>query len=290
MPAVEGMCGVIYCHINTVNGKLYVGQTHCGLVRRWRAHVTNALSTSTKRRCRAFHAAIRKYGPDAFEHVVLEDGLSVSEANTAEIRWIQLLNCRVPYGYNLAAGGLVNIDTHPTTRLRRRIAAKKWLSELTADERSAMARKAAASQTREQRCAKARKAVEGRDRTQHSEATRRGKAAVPPEQRREAALRARAVHPPEYWRDVSRAMWAKKTPEERSAIAHARLAVLSAEQRSEPIRQMWRGLTSEQREERRLNIKATLAALPDNVRRARALAGWETRRKRRVGKQSNAGS
>ena len=90
---------VIYCYTNKINGKKYIGQTCLTLEER---------AGKNGYRYRAVHAfgeAIKKYGWPNFKGEVLEDGLTLEEANKQEQYWIAELNTLVPNGYNLAKGG-----------------------------------------------------------------------------------------------------------------------------------------------------------------------------------------
>ena len=70
----------IYLITNTINGKKYVGQTSLKTSsRRWSAHKRDAIYGVGTKFCRA----IRKYGPDVFELVTIEDWSTVQEANEA---------------------------------------------------------------------------------------------------------------------------------------------------------------------------------------------------------------
>ena len=61
--------GIIYGSRNIVNGKWYIGQTTRGIEKRRRQHLIDARNNYDSY---AFHAAIRKYGEDAFDWTVLE--------------------------------------------------------------------------------------------------------------------------------------------------------------------------------------------------------------------------
>jgi group I intron endonuclease len=93
--------GCIYLITNSVNGKCYVGQTlQADSQRRWRRHkVLAAMDSPT-----ALHAAIRKYGSDAFRFETIEQ-CNVAEINDRESAWIERLNTLSPNGYNLTRGG-----------------------------------------------------------------------------------------------------------------------------------------------------------------------------------------
>lgn len=108
----------IYCHTNRDSGKRYVGMTSQTMESRWAKHLSGASRTGSKYECAAFWAAIRKHGPDAFDHEVLESGIAtLEEANLAEIKWIAHFGCIAPVGYNISSGGK-SASTHPETRAR----------------------------------------------------------------------------------------------------------------------------------------------------------------------------
>ena len=74
-------------------------------------------------RC-VFHAAIRKYGEDAFDWTVLEfDIHTYDELNEREKYWIQEKNSRLPNGYNMNAGGNGTANHHQSEEVRKRISA-----------------------------------------------------------------------------------------------------------------------------------------------------------------------
>lgn len=101
---------IVYKHVCQENGKTYVGATcndACSdpqklMMKRWSVHVRNARHGSPY----AFHAAIRKYGVNAFEHVVLEICSTAQEAFTREVHWISI-ECSTAdaHGYNMTIGG-----------------------------------------------------------------------------------------------------------------------------------------------------------------------------------------
>lgn len=70
------MDGIIYGARNTVNGKWYIGQTTVGLENRRRRHLVYARNNYDNT---VFHAAIRKYGADSFDWVVLEAGIKTHD-------------------------------------------------------------------------------------------------------------------------------------------------------------------------------------------------------------------
>lgn len=93
------MSHLIYKHTNLVNGKIYIGQTSKTMEERWKQHL--ASKTFTK-----FSKALRKYGPDNWNHEILEYNIATQElADEKEIYWIKKFNSFSNLGYNLTNGG-----------------------------------------------------------------------------------------------------------------------------------------------------------------------------------------
>ncbi len=118
----------VYMHINKTNGKKYIGITCNSVKRRWQ----NGKGYIC---CKLFYRAINKYGWDGFEHLVLKENLTESEAKAMEIELIEKhkSNNR-KYGYNIESGGSSWI---PNDETREKIsdAVKKHWSQLTDEER-----------------------------------------------------------------------------------------------------------------------------------------------------------
>lgn len=90
--------GVIYRITNTVNGKVYIGQTKNKLTDRWREHQLRCV-------CRRLHYAIRKYGPQAFAIEQFATASSAEELHELEAHSIFTLQSHLPqFGYNLMLG------------------------------------------------------------------------------------------------------------------------------------------------------------------------------------------
>lgn len=88
----------VYCHI-TPDGKRYIGFTGLALHKRFGG---GQLYGTQK-----FTDAIKKYGWENIEHIVLESGLTKEEASEKEIYYINYYNTLDDnYGYNIASGGI----------------------------------------------------------------------------------------------------------------------------------------------------------------------------------------
>jgi len=95
---------LIYKITNTINGKIYIGQTSKSVEQRWREHCLDASRKGPARS--AIHAAIRKYGPDKFSIQEVTSCATQEELNLAEVHYIKELQANWAYfGYNLAEGG-----------------------------------------------------------------------------------------------------------------------------------------------------------------------------------------
>lgn len=95
--------GRIYIIRNTVNDKVYIGQTHVSIKLRFQNH----LSAARRGLDYVIGKAIRKYGEDKFYVELLEECL-VEELNEREIYWISFFNStNNSFGYNMSIGGHV---------------------------------------------------------------------------------------------------------------------------------------------------------------------------------------
>lgn len=98
MANVEDLCYSVYCFTNKLNNKKYVGLT-CNVQRRYNQH------KNTTSRAVVFCLAIKKYGFENFEFLILKENLSLKDAKLFERQFIKDLNSIVPYGYNRTEGG-----------------------------------------------------------------------------------------------------------------------------------------------------------------------------------------
>lgn len=100
----------IYKYTNSVNGKVYIGQTSKSLAERAQANGRNY------RECRRFYNAILKYSWHSFVPEVLAVVDTVETANELEQYYIALYHSTDDrYGYNIALGG-DNKEMSETTR------------------------------------------------------------------------------------------------------------------------------------------------------------------------------
>lgn len=95
----------IYIHKHKVNGKVYVGMSN-NVARRWKFNGLEYKPSEKEKQNRPFWNAIKKYGFDAFEHIIIETGLTFEEAIEKEKHYIQLYNAiDKKFGYNVSPGG-----------------------------------------------------------------------------------------------------------------------------------------------------------------------------------------
>ena len=89
----------IYLIKNDINEKVYIGQS-VNAANRFAQHKSEARLKSNQM---LIHKAIRKYGEEHFELVILEK--QVENFDEREKFWIQFYNSLQPNGYNICVGG-----------------------------------------------------------------------------------------------------------------------------------------------------------------------------------------
>ena len=88
----------VYMHKNKINGKVYIGITsQYPVKRRWK-------KGSCYKSCKKFYRAIKKYGWDNFEHIILFKNMTKKEVCEKEIELIKKYNS-IKNGYNILKGG-----------------------------------------------------------------------------------------------------------------------------------------------------------------------------------------
>ena len=101
--------GIIYCAINLINDKRYIGQTTRSLKRRKQEHIGQAKRGSEY----AFCQALRKYSEDNFKWTILDHAHSQEELDEKEKFWIKYYDTYNKGGYNMATGGQCNLSDNP---------------------------------------------------------------------------------------------------------------------------------------------------------------------------------
>ena len=90
----------LYAHVNKFNQKKYFGITKNSTTERWERHGSGYKNGTHIRN------AFKKYGWDSFQHFVVLDNLTYSEALVLEEAFISLYNTtNKKYGYNKDKGG-----------------------------------------------------------------------------------------------------------------------------------------------------------------------------------------
>jgi group I intron endonuclease len=87
---------IVYRATNKLTGKMYVGLTRRLLKQRIACHRLSSLY---------FGRALRKYGLEAFEFVVIDTARTEKTLGRKERYWIKHYDCIHPNGYNLTDGG-----------------------------------------------------------------------------------------------------------------------------------------------------------------------------------------
>ena len=134
---------LIYCHRNKINGKCYVGQTHFTKNPniRWR----DGLGYLDGHHKNIFEKAIKKYGWNNFDHLILEEHIKTSkEANSREIYWIAKMHsyCKDPlgYGYNADKGGKNHLGRFISDEQREKYRLNKLGTKASAETKAKMSK------------------------------------------------------------------------------------------------------------------------------------------------------
>jgi len=118
---------IIYKLTNTVNNRIYVGGTTDTIDTRFHRHVVRSLKGSEY----PLHKAIREYGEEAFEKVIIEDCSSLGQMNERERYWIATLSATNPeIGYNTDKGGHVISEKCREARKQQLLGSKLTGSQL----------------------------------------------------------------------------------------------------------------------------------------------------------------
>jgi len=101
------MAYTIYCHRNKTNGFEYIGMTGRSVKERWRGGIVRYAN------CKYFEQAIKEYGWDGFDHIVLFTGMTKEDAVKKETELIRA-NIERGISYN------IRIDDDWLGNLRKR--------------------------------------------------------------------------------------------------------------------------------------------------------------------------
>ena len=95
--------GYIYKIQNKINNKIYIGQTHYNINKRWSEHCSSSLELNSNY---PLHCAIRKYGKENFTIEIIEE-IPDELLSEHEIYWIGFYQSYAPLGkgYNATLGG-----------------------------------------------------------------------------------------------------------------------------------------------------------------------------------------
>lgn len=96
----------VYMHVNKINNKKYIGITGRTPKERW---MSNGLGYKGQH----FYNAIKKYGWDNFEHIILKENLTQHDACKLETELIEQYDS-IKNGYNCSTGGEQSIFYKPT--------------------------------------------------------------------------------------------------------------------------------------------------------------------------------
>lgn len=116
----------LYRITNTINGKIYIGQS-VDTNSRWRAHRRESAKHNPNS---LISKAIKKYGNTAFEFEVVAACKTWEDANDAETLLIKQYNSQIPNGYNVAPGG---INAPKTDEWKSKVS-KKLMGHPVSDE------------------------------------------------------------------------------------------------------------------------------------------------------------
>lgn len=108
---------VIYKATNSINGKAYIGQTVRTVRERMMEHMRHDESH--------FDKALKKYGIENFNVVVIDSAKTVEELNEKEKFWIEFFCTLGDRGYNMCEGGGNTTGYHHTEASKKAMSEKK---------------------------------------------------------------------------------------------------------------------------------------------------------------------
>lgn len=108
----------IYCVTNKVNNKKYIGLSK-DIYRRWSEHKRVPFCPTSKEYNYPLYNAIRKYGLENFDFIILEQCDNQEFLKEKEKKWIEYYDS-INNGYNLTEGGECSVQkgqNHPNAKL-----------------------------------------------------------------------------------------------------------------------------------------------------------------------------
>jgi group I intron endonuclease len=128
---------VIYKVTNTVNDKVYIGQTIRPLSDRWKQHLRDGRSFNYP-----FYRAIRKYGEDSFIIEEIDGANSLSELNYLEQHYIYMFKSLTDQnGYNILPGGKnFKMPQSVRDKISNSLLGRKQIPKISKEEKSGIAR------------------------------------------------------------------------------------------------------------------------------------------------------
>lgn len=109
----------VYKIINKVNDKVYIGQTKHSVEKRFKSHLAASRFPLKEEYNYYLKRAIRKYGENNFECVLVDAATTPEELNRKEMDWIEKCKSYLPeFGYNDTRGG----DNYNWKRSKKTIA------------------------------------------------------------------------------------------------------------------------------------------------------------------------
>lgn len=101
----------IYCFINNLNGKRYIGQSK-NLENRLNQHYTRSFNPKSNEYNTYFHRALRKYGKDTFTYQIIEDYYDDPGQDYLDARERFFIKkwdtTNRDKGYNISSDGIMN--------------------------------------------------------------------------------------------------------------------------------------------------------------------------------------
>ena len=122
------MYGLVYKITNTLNGKVYIGQT----VRKLKIRMNDHYAAANKKRKTAISHAISKYGKTAFAVEQIDQALTKDELDKKEIYWMDFYRSQQKKcGYNIKDGGSAG---RQPKHIREAVAAKNRGRKLSPEQ------------------------------------------------------------------------------------------------------------------------------------------------------------